>query len=629
MQLDSGANLTNSASQNTLSVPNESDTSASLATNSVLISVADPGIDRCQVESPESYGPSSSSSSASSSSAASSSSVTAASAASVNQLPENFALSSRASTLSSLGSTDSVDISSHWLAEFFHLALDREDVGSDDTFDRFLLRRECLLFGDDALAYSIATSSDGLPKSFVEYSPPSEILELVQFSQAHAKYHETLSNIWRVDPAHYCLDDDDGDDINSDLCACHVAIPSALLSQWQVEEEQITRASEENSRADSVVGAETISKLTFGKRSSVRLQSSLVSSPTFNQSVCSFPTAATKPDVCLVSSSSSSSSSSSLSLSGKNHSMQTRALEERAFSSSAAMHGACCGSGICLNRVCMIECSPKCRIGLRCQNQRFRRRQNAEVEARPTFDKGWGLFACKPVAADTFMIEYCGEVIDKGECERRIQQALKEDGQRHLYHMALTEQLVIDATTHGSRARFLNHSCEPNCRIENWTVGRERRIGVFSARPIGAHEELTINYRYERNAKVEQLCFCGARTCQGFIGWRNTVSKIDSDVAGSVHGKSPFSASSSSSAAQKRKRTAAAAVFRESHCFVCQGNCGELILCDGSLRAGAPCAKVRVSNAIGVNKSPSLVSAHVTVNCVILILSIFACWYIV
>ena len=71
----------------------------------------------------------------------------------------------------------------------------------------------------------------------------------------------------------------------------------------------------------------------------------------------------------------------------------------------------------------------------------------------------------------------------------------REGGHRHLYHMALTDQLVIDATTHGGRARFMNHSCEPNCRIENWVVGRERRIGVFSARAIGEDEELTIDYQ--------------------------------------------------------------------------------------------------------------------------------------
>jgi hypothetical protein len=61
--------------------------------------------------------------------------------------------------------------------------------------------------------------------------------------------------------------------------------------------------------------------------------------------------------------------------------------------------------------------------------------------------------------------------------------------------MKLTDHLVIDATTHGGLARFLNHSCEPNCRIENWLVGRERRIGVFAARAIGADEELTIDYQ--------------------------------------------------------------------------------------------------------------------------------------
>jgi hypothetical protein len=59
-----------------------------------------------------------------------------------------------------------------------------------------------------------------------------------------------------------------------------------------------------------------------------------------------------------------------------------------------------------------------------------------------TFDKGWGLFSNESLSTNQFILEYCGELIDNEECERRIMEALKEGGHRHLYHMVLTDQLV-------------------------------------------------------------------------------------------------------------------------------------------------------------------------------------------
>jgi hypothetical protein len=193
--------------------------------------------------------------------------------------------------------------------------------------------------------------------------------------------------------------------------------------------------------------------------------------------------------------------------------------------------------------------------------------------------------------------------------------------------MELTDQLVIDATTHGSLARFLNHSCQPNCRIEKWVVGRERRVGVFSMKKIAANEELTFDYGYERKegkGTVQQLCFCGAPTCQGYIGWRKTISAEEavtkssnvkppslsssstssslSSSSSSPSSSSPPSSSSKSKSrssatsysAQRRKRASAKRdlAFSESDCFICQSDTGELLLCDGSLHSGVPCAKV-------------------------------------
>jgi hypothetical protein len=84
------------------------------------------------------------------------------------------------------------------------------------------------------------------------------------------------------------------------------------------------------------------------------------------------------------------------------------------------------------------------------------------------------------------------------------------------------------------------------------------------------------------------VCFCGAATCQGFIGWRKTSSEEEAEAMGSSNGNISGNGKAS---AQKRKR-AAAAVYRESDCYMCQDDGGELLICDGSLRAGVPCAKV-------------------------------------
>lgn len=56
---------------------------------------------------------------------------------------------------------------------------------------------------------------------------------------------------------------------------------------------------------------------------------------------------------------------------------------------------------------------------------------------------------------------------------------------------------VIDATK-GSIARFVNHSCEPNCRVEKWKVNNLPRMALFAGdRGIMTGEELTYDYNFE------------------------------------------------------------------------------------------------------------------------------------
>lgn len=58
------------------------------------------------------------------------------------------------------------------------------------------------------------------------------------------------------------------------------------------------------------------------------------------------------------------------------------------------------------------------------------------------------------------------------------------------------QRMIIDATK-GSMARFVNHSCEPNCKMDMWTVGGRPRMALFAGRDIELGEELTYDYNFE------------------------------------------------------------------------------------------------------------------------------------
>lgn len=63
--------------------------------------------------------------------------------------------------------------------------------------------------------------------------------------------------------------------------------------------------------------------------------------------------------------------------------------------------------------------------------------------------------------------------MDDTECERRLwQNKLIGQSQGHIYLLEISRDVVLDCTSCGNQARFLNHSCEPNCEIQLWCVPR-------------------------------------------------------------------------------------------------------------------------------------------------------------
>ncbi|KNC28056.1 hypothetical protein FF38_04442 [Lucilia cuprina] len=127
----------------------------------------------------------------------------------------------------------------------------------------------------------------------------------------------------------------------------------------------------------------------------------------------------------------------------------------------------------------------------------------------------WGLFAMEPIAADEMVIEYVGQMI------RPIVADLRETkyeaigiGSSYLFRIDM--ETIIDATKCGNLARFINHSCNPNCYAKVITIESEKKIVIYSKQPIGVNEEITYDYKFPlEDEKIP--CLCGAQGCRGTL----------------------------------------------------------------------------------------------------------------
>ncbi|KAI9226817.1 MAG: putative huntingtin interacting protein, partial [Piptocephalis tieghemiana] len=179
---------------------------------------------------------------------------------------------------------------------------------------------------------------------------------------------------------------------------------------------------------------------------------------------------------------------------------------------------ACGEEAQCVNREIYLECSiSDCPTGGYCQNRRFQKKEYAPIRVVDTGKKGFGLVALAAIEPNQFIMEYIGEVVTHVEFSRRAIR-YHADGRHHHYFMSLTSSEYIDATRKGSWARFMNHSCRPNCVLQKWTVGNKLRMGMFSSRKVAPGEELTFDYQFQRYGAEAQPCYCGESVCKGYIG---------------------------------------------------------------------------------------------------------------
>lgn len=123
----------------------------------------------------------------------------------------------------------------------------------------------------------------------------------------------------------------------------------------------------------------------------------------------------------------------------------------------------------------------------------------------------------RALAKGTRLMEYLGERITHAEADRRY--AREHENSPHTMLFAVNEKVVIDATRRGNSARYINHSCKPNCEA----VEEEGRIFIETLRKIEPGEELTYDYnlvleeRHTPAMKKMHACYCGARRCRGTL----------------------------------------------------------------------------------------------------------------
>lgn len=140
-----------------------------------------------------------------------------------------------------------------------------------------------------------------------------------------------------------------------------------------------------------------------------------------------------------------------------------------------------------------------------------------EIRSSPI--QGNGAFATRHIPAGVRLIEYSGERLTPGQADARYPDVADE--RHHTYLFAIDaedgREVVIDAAVGGNEARFINHSCAPNCDA----VVDRGRIWIDTIRDVAPGEELAYDYAFvleERHtpaAKRRFPCRCGAPTCRG------------------------------------------------------------------------------------------------------------------
>ena len=132
---------------------------------------------------------------------------------------------------------------------------------------------------------------------------------------------------------------------------------------------------------------------------------------------------------------------------------------------------------------------------------------------------GRGIVATKNIKKSTRIIQYVGEIVSKKEGDKRsgnrIKKYLKSNRTGSVYIFELNKKYDIDGFFSYNKARFINHSCEPNCEVD--IIKNE--IWITSIKNIKKDQELNYDYGYpfDKDDYKDHICKCGSKKCIGYI----------------------------------------------------------------------------------------------------------------
>jgi len=127
------------------------------------------------------------------------------------------------------------------------------------------------------------------------------------------------------------------------------------------------------------------------------------------------------------------------------------------------------------------------------------------IERRRSKIHGWGVYAVQPITKNTRIIDYAGEKISNQESLKRERRYIRHGG--HIWCFKLTNRTVIDAGVGGNVARFINHSCHPNCYVHIV----DGTIWIRASRNIRRGEELSYDYNTDGDGLIKCRCRPGCQ----------------------------------------------------------------------------------------------------------------------
>ena len=142
------------------------------------------------------------------------------------------------------------------------------------------------------------------------------------------------------------------------------------------------------------------------------------------------------------------------------------------------------------------------------------RRETPAFAVRNSRIHGKGVFATRKIPAGSLIVEYEGERISWKEAVRRENRKAPDD--YHTFFFSLEGGRIIDGGSQGNDARWINHSCEPNCEARE----EDGRVFIYALRDIRRGEELNYDYgltleeRHTPALKRAYACLCGAPGCR-------------------------------------------------------------------------------------------------------------------